>query len=45
MCPSKEELRQKHQEPCMDNKELLDKLRHKKEAYRGWKQAQVAWEK
>ena len=26
------------------NKELLDKLRHKKEAYREWKQEQVAWE-
>ncbi|KAK4807184.1 hypothetical protein QYF61_024304 [Mycteria americana] len=26
------------------NKELLAKLKHKKEAYRGWKQGQVAWE-
>ncbi|KFV01476.1 hypothetical protein N340_10208, partial [Tauraco erythrolophus] len=26
------------------NKELLDQLRHKKKAYRGWKQGQVAWE-
>ena len=26
------------------NKELLDKLKHKKQAYRGWKQGQVAWE-
>ncbi|KFW67405.1 hypothetical protein AS28_01846, partial [Pygoscelis adeliae] len=26
------------------NKELLDKLKHRKEAYRGWKQGQVAWE-
>ncbi|GAB0176214.1 hypothetical protein GRJ2_000086600 [Grus japonensis] len=26
------------------NKELLDKLKHKKEAYRGWNQRQVAWE-
>ncbi|GAB0188293.1 mitochondrial enolase superfamily member 1 [Grus japonensis] len=26
------------------NKELLDKLKHKKEAYRGQKQGQVAWE-
>ena len=26
------------------NKELLDKLKHKKEAYRGWKQGQVACE-
>jgi len=26
------------------NKELLDKLTHKREAYRGWKQGQKAWE-
>ncbi|GAB0207235.1 mitochondrial enolase superfamily member 1 [Grus japonensis] len=26
------------------NKELLDKVKHKKEACRGWKQGQVAWE-
>ena len=26
------------------NKELLDKLKHKKEAYGEWKQGQVAWE-
>lgn len=26
------------------NKDLLAKLRQKKEAYRGWKQGQVAWE-
>jgi len=26
------------------NKELLDKIKHKKEAYRGWQQGQVAWE-
>ena len=26
------------------SKELLDKLQHKKKAYRGWKQGQVAWE-
>ncbi|GAB0185450.1 hypothetical protein GRJ2_001010300 [Grus japonensis] len=26
------------------NKELLGKLQHKKETYRGWKQGQVAWE-
>ena len=42
MHPNKEEVRQKHQEAWM-NKELLDKLIHKKEAYRGWKQGQVAW--
>ena len=26
------------------NKKLLAKLKQKKEAYRGWKQGQVAWE-
>ena len=26
------------------NKELLDKLKQKRKAYRGWKQGQVAWE-
>jgi len=26
------------------NKELWDKIIFKKEAYRGWKQGQVAWE-
>jgi len=26
------------------NKELLDKVKHQKEVYRGWKQGQVAWE-
>ncbi|GAB0180229.1 mitochondrial enolase superfamily member 1 [Grus japonensis] len=26
------------------NKELLDKLKCRKEVYRGWKQGQVAWE-
>ncbi|GAB0184642.1 mitochondrial enolase superfamily member 1 [Grus japonensis] len=30
--------------PAWMNKELLDKLKHKKETYRGWKQGQVAWE-
>ena len=30
--------------PAWMNKELLDKLQHRKEAYRGWKQGQVAWE-
>ncbi|GAB0181417.1 hypothetical protein GRJ2_000607000 [Grus japonensis] len=31
--------------PAWMNKELLNKLKHKKEAYRGRKQGQVAWEK
>lgn len=26
------------------NKELLNKLKHRKEAYRGWKQGQIACE-
>lgn len=26
------------------NNEFLDKLRHRKETYRRWKQGQVAWE-
>ncbi|KFV20004.1 hypothetical protein N340_00444, partial [Tauraco erythrolophus] len=30
--------------PAWMNKELLDQLGHKKKAYRGWKQGQVAWE-
>ena len=30
--------------PAWMDKELLDKLKHRKEAYRGWKQGQVAWE-
>ncbi|GAB0197925.1 mitochondrial enolase superfamily member 1 [Grus japonensis] len=32
------------QRPAWMNKELLSKLKHKKEACRGWKQGQVAWE-
>ncbi|GAB0207003.1 mitochondrial enolase superfamily member 1 [Grus japonensis] len=30
--------------PAWMNKELLGKVKQKKEAYRGWKQGQVAWE-
>jgi len=30
--------------PAWMNKEHLDKDKHKKEAYRGWKQGLVAWE-
>jgi len=26
------------------NREVLDKLKHEKESYRGWKQGQEAWE-
>ncbi|KFW00854.1 hypothetical protein N327_12339, partial [Fulmarus glacialis] len=30
--------------PAWVDKELLDKLKHRKEAYKGWKQGQVAWD-
>ncbi|GAB0208020.1 hypothetical protein GRJ2_003267700 [Grus japonensis] len=30
--------------PPWMNKELLGKVKHRKEAFRGWKQGQVAWE-
>ncbi|GAB0182749.1 hypothetical protein GRJ2_000740200 [Grus japonensis] len=30
--------------PAWMNKELLDKLKHQKETYTGWKQRQVTWE-
>jgi len=30
--------------PAQMHKELLDKLKDKKQAFRGWKQGQVAWE-
>ncbi|KAJ7395204.1 hypothetical protein BTVI_157625 [Pitangus sulphuratus] len=38
--PDKEEVRR----PAWMNKELLDKDKYKKEAYREWKQGCVAWE-
>lgn len=41
---NKEEVRQKCQEACMDNKGYLNKPKHRKEACRGCKQKQVAWE-
>lgn len=45
MHPNKQDVGQKCQKtPAWMNKELLDKLKHKKEADRGWKQGQVAWE-
>jgi len=34
MHPNKEEVRQKRQRPAWMNKELPDKLKHRKEAYR-----------
>lgn len=42
MHSNKEEVRQKHQKTCMD--EPGDKLKHRKQAWRGWKQGKVAWE-
>ncbi|GAB0188477.1 hypothetical protein GRJ2_001313000 [Grus japonensis] len=42
--PTKRMSGKKARRPAWMNKELLDKLKHKKEAYRGWKQGQVAWE-
>ncbi|GAB0208699.1 mitochondrial enolase superfamily member 1 [Grus japonensis] len=44
MHPSKEEVRQKCQEVCMDEQGAPGQSQTKKEAYRGWKQGQVAWE-
>ncbi|KAK4806898.1 hypothetical protein QYF61_012619 [Mycteria americana] len=41
---NEQELRQKCQEACVDEQELLAKLKHKKEAYRGSKQGRVTWE-
>ncbi|GAB0204721.1 hypothetical protein GRJ2_002937700 [Grus japonensis] len=42
--PAKRKPGKNAQGPAGMKKELLDKLKHKKEAYRGWKQGQVAWE-
>ena len=42
--PTKRKSDKNARRPTWMNKELLDKLKHKKEAYRGWKQGQVAWE-
>ncbi|GAB0190203.1 hypothetical protein GRJ2_001485600 [Grus japonensis] len=41
--PAKRKSGKNARRPAWMNKELLDKLKHKKEAYRGWKQGQVAW--
>ncbi|GAB0175687.1 hypothetical protein GRJ2_000033900 [Grus japonensis] len=41
--PTKRMTGKNTRKPAWMNKELLDKLRHKKDAYRGWKQGQVAW--
>ncbi|GAB0204419.1 mitochondrial enolase superfamily member 1 [Grus japonensis] len=42
--PTKRESSKNTQRPAWMNKELLGKVKQKKEAYRGWKQGQVAWE-
>ncbi|GAB0209794.1 mitochondrial enolase superfamily member 1 [Grus japonensis] len=45
MHPNKEKMSGKNtQRPAWMNKELLGKVKQKKEAFRGWKQGQVAWE-
>ncbi|GAB0178700.1 mitochondrial enolase superfamily member 1 [Grus japonensis] len=43
--PTKRKSSKNTKRPPWMNKELLDKVNQKKEAYRGWKQRQVAWEK
>ncbi|GAB0204644.1 mitochondrial enolase superfamily member 1 [Grus japonensis] len=42
--PTKTKLSKTTKRPPWMNKELLGKVKLKKEAYRGWKQGQVAWE-
>ncbi|GAB0209359.1 hypothetical protein GRJ2_003401600 [Grus japonensis] len=42
--PTKRKSGKNTQRPAWMNKELLGKVKQKKEAYRGWKQGQVAWE-
>ncbi|KAK4818694.1 hypothetical protein QYF61_017915 [Mycteria americana] len=42
--PTKRKSGKNARRPAWMNKELLDKLKHKKEAYRGCKQGQLAWE-
>ncbi|GAB0208425.1 mitochondrial enolase superfamily member 1 [Grus japonensis] len=42
--PAKRKSGKNTQRPPWMNKELLGKVKQKKEAYRGWKQGQVAWE-
>ncbi|GAB0192671.1 hypothetical protein GRJ2_001732400 [Grus japonensis] len=41
--PTKRKSSKYTRRPAWMNKELLGKLKHKKEVYRGWKQGQVAW--
>ncbi|GAB0208696.1 mitochondrial enolase superfamily member 1 [Grus japonensis] len=42
--PTKRKSSKNTKRPLWMNKELLGKVKQKKEAYRGWKQGQVAWE-
>ncbi|GAB0199646.1 hypothetical protein GRJ2_002430000 [Grus japonensis] len=42
--PTKRKSSKSTKRPLWMNKELLGKVKQKKEAYRGWKQGQVAWE-
>ncbi|GAB0183929.1 mitochondrial enolase superfamily member 1 [Grus japonensis] len=42
--PTKRKSSKNTKKPPWMNKELLGKVKQKKEAYRGWKQGQVAWE-
>ncbi|GAB0178198.1 mitochondrial enolase superfamily member 1 [Grus japonensis] len=42
--PTKRKSSKNTKRPPWMKKELLGKVKHKKEAYRGWKQGQVAWE-
>ncbi|GAB0190272.1 hypothetical protein GRJ2_001492500 [Grus japonensis] len=42
--PTKRKSGKNARRPAWMNKELLGKFKHKKEAYRGWKPGQVAWE-
>ncbi|GAB0176539.1 mitochondrial enolase superfamily member 1 [Grus japonensis] len=42
--PTKRKSGKNARRPAWLSKELQDKLKHKKEANRGWKQGQVAWE-
>ncbi|KFV18986.1 hypothetical protein N340_02246, partial [Tauraco erythrolophus] len=42
--PTKRKSSKNTRRPAWMNEELLDQLGHKKKAYRGWKQGQVAWE-
>ncbi|PKU32701.1 hypothetical protein llap_16995 [Limosa lapponica baueri] len=42
--PAKRKSGKNARRPAWMNRELLDNLKQKKEAYRGWKQGQVGWE-